>query len=639
MVSRRIAAALVLGLLLAQGWTAHLAESGVDRRHQPTGEIGLFACAGLRRGIGSLLGSVCSSLSSLSTKTLRISWSKSSGCLINVEPEDPKLSDPEERARLVRVFERGLGAPVGFVLPLRRQWWQAQPRWASGPWPVKSGKLMLLPGDSPIGLRLPLDSLPHAPKGPADPLIPRDPMAPYGRLPVPHARRQRAIQVDQGQSEAQDIREQSADQPPSALANDDYIHVHRLGQATPRVPPNQTHWSDADELLTDELLNDEGPRSAGQSDTPAEDVIRTALCVEVRNGILHIFMPPVERIEDYLDLVSAIERTAAKLSVAVVVEGYHPPHDPRIAVLKVTPDPGVIEVNTQPSESWNELVSITKTLYEEARVLRLGTEKFDVDGKHTGTGGGNHVVIGAAKPVDSPFLRRPDLLKSMLGYWINHPSLSYLFSGRFIGPTSQAPRVDEGRRDALYELEMAFAQVPARGQACPPWLVDRLFRHLLVDLTGNTHRAEFCIDKMFSPDSSSGRLGLVELRGFEMPPHAEMSLTQQLLIRALIASFWEKPYQEPIVEWGTSLHDRFMLPYFVWEDFKYVIDDLRRRGFPLSLNWYCAPLRIPLSHDRRIHPGQYANRPANRDRTLVCAGRGTGWWRHRPLRGFLRREA
>ena len=457
---------------------------------------------------------------------------------VNVDPKRSELEDPEGRRRLHKVFERGLDHVVGYALPLRRDRSTDEPLWASGPWVLRTEHLFLIPGDSPMGYRLPLDSIPWASPGEIEPVLERDPFAPREPLASREAlSRQRRIVV-----------------PPSGP-----------WPGRPR-----------------ELEESPTPYAVGQS---AAGVVRTALCVEPRDGRLYIFMPPLGLLEDYLELVAAVEDTARELHLPVLMEGYLPPRDHRMNHLSVTPDPGVIEVNLHPAQGWDELVEQTTTLYEEARQARLGTEKFMIDGRHSGTGGGNHVVIGGPTPADSPILRRPDLLRSLVAYWNNHPSLSYLFSGLFVGPTSQAPRVDEGRDDSLDEMEIAFRQIPDHG-GCPPWIVDRVFRDLLVDVTGNTHRAEFCIDKLYSPETSGGRQGLVEMRAFEMPPHSRMSLVQQLLIRSLIARFWEQPYESRLVRWGTELHDRFMLPHFVRQDFEDVIVELQESGLPLQHEWF-----------------------------------------------------
>jgi uncharacterized protein (DUF2126 family)/transglutaminase-like putative cysteine protease len=417
------------------------------------------------------------------------------------DPNEVGLSDKMERDRLAAVLEAGVGVPVGYALPVAPG---ADGSWTSSPWHFVAGRMFLVPGNSPMGLRMPLSLQPW------------------------------------------------------------------------RIP--------------------------GSVGAKTETEVRIALCVEPRAGHLHVFMPPLDRFRDYLALLGVVEATAASLGTPVILEGYPPPDDPVLDNIKVTPDPGVIEVNINPSANWPELSRKIHWLYEAARDCGLCAEKFLVDGRHVGTGGGNHVIVGGPTPADSPILRRPHLLKSLLAYWHQHPALSYVFSGLFIGPTSQSPRIDEARNDSLYELEVAFLeldrQLARTGDGpgvCPPWLVDRIFRNLLVDITGNTHRAEFCIDKLYSPEGQMGRLGLLEFRAIEMTPHPRMSLVQQLLLRALVARFWEHPFSPPrLTRWGTQLHDRFMLHHFLCVDLADVVADLQAWGLPFEERWFAPHLEFRL---------------------------------------------
>ena len=492
---------------------------------------------------------------------------------VNVDPLDPKLEDPIERDRLARVFEQGLGQPIGYVLPLRRI-------------PTRSGDAAL---DQPaLVSRLEAD------------------VSGSGRFADGLPSAARISSLDEAGRCSLFLRSRSVCEAhaPSGKAGAQDAPFRRAA-CCGRSGTGRGQRRTA------------GEGRIGSLDCASRPLRRTARGQAVR---LHAAGRVSSR--DYLDLVAAIEDTAAYLEMPVLLEGYTPPCDPRIAVLKVTPDPGVIEVNIHPAASWDELTANTTALYDLARQSRLGTEKFMLDGQHSGTGGGNHVVIGGPTPEDSPFLRRPDLLRSLIGYWHNHPSLSYLLSGLFIGPTSQHPRVDEARTDSIYELEIAFDQIPDKdAPASPPWLVDRVFRHLLTDLTGNTHRAEFCIDKLYSPDSSGSRLGLVELRAFEMPPHARMSLTQQLLVRALIAHFWETPYRRKLVWWGTALHDRFMLPHFVQLDWEDVMADLREAGYEFQTEWFAPHFEFRFPQIGSVTRQRHSTGAAARAGAVARAGR------------------
>ncbi|KKC04621.1 DUF2126 domain-containing protein [Mycobacterium nebraskense] len=491
-------------------WTdgALLADPWMDRPAPVDGDAGHRLIAGIADGLGLPLSQVRTAyedpLHRLAAKVRQPAGDP-------VDPVDDLDQDsPAGRAALLARLDESVTAPAAFVLPLHRR--DDGLGWASADWRLRRGRIVLLNGDSPAGLRLPLDSISWR--------------------------------------------------------------------------PPRTSFDADPQTVGDALSTESGTAAVEDSDTAPP----TAMVAEVRDGLLYLFMPPTEALEHFVDLIARVEAAAAEAGCPVVIEGYDPPPDPRLRSTTITPDPGVIEVNVAPSASFAEQSQQLETLYECARLARLSTESFDVDGTHGGTGGGNHITLGGVTPADSPLLRRPDLLVSLLTYWQRHPSLSYLFAGRFVGTTSQAPRVDEGRAEALYELEIAFAEIARLGggglkSTAKPWVVDRALRHLLTDITGNTHRAEFCIDKLYSPDSARGRLGLLELRGFEMPPHLRMAMVQSLLVRSLVAWFWDEPLRAPLIRHGANLHGRYLLPHFLIHDIANVAADLRAHGIAFETSW------------------------------------------------------
>ena len=441
---------------------------------------------------------------------------------VGVDPLKADLKAAEERRRLAALLDRGLGQEAGFVLPLMRE--PGDTAWKSETWAFRRERLYLVPGDSSIGLRLPLQSLVAA------------------KMPEP--------------VEAQ------------------------LILPDPRRPKPKKE--DADEK-----------RYAAGAPRP----VRTAVCIEARDGRVRVFLPPFTAADDFFALVADIDAVRRETEIDAQLEGYPPPSDPRIFKLTVTPDPGVLEVNLPPTERLRDHTAMMETVFDAALHAGLHTEKYQLDGRLAGSGGGHHLTFGGNTVHESPFLARPDLLASLITFIQHHPSLSFLFTGLFVGPTSQAPRPDEARHDSLYEMEIAFERAFAKSsEPPPPWLSDMLFRNLLVDLTGNTHRSEICIDKLFDPNSPQGRQGLVELRAFEMPPHARMATAQMVLMRALMASFAKKPYQGKLVRWGQALHDRFLLPHWMWRDFVDVLGHLESHGLGLPEDAYrpFVELRCPV---------------------------------------------
>ncbi|MEX1365955.1 MAG: transglutaminase family protein [Nannocystaceae bacterium] len=408
-------------------------------------------------------------------------------------------------------------------------------RWRTQAWSFRRGHLFLLPGDSPAGLRLPLGSLQGVP---------------ISVVPLEES------------YEPEDPRVAPDEAPAEQLA------IERSAEASPATPKT----------------------------------IHTSLCVEYREQVdgpagLFVFLPPVQTEADFLALLHLVDDVRRTMGVPVVLEGYPPPSGPQLRRITVTPDPGVLEVNIPPSDNVDDYVQLQQTIYDAALHAGLHTEKYLLDGRLAGSGGGHHLTLGGPSPLRSPLLRHPELLASLLTFVQHHPSLSYMFTGLFVGPTSQAPRIDEARHDQLYELEIAMAHAfDQAGQEAPPWLSDILFRDLLVDATGNTHRTEISIDKLFDPRTSTGRQGLIEFRAFEMPPHPRMAVAQMFLVRSLVAALAKAPYRGRLVRFGQTLHDRYLLPYWMWQDFEDVLAFLDDRGLPIDPACYrpFVDLRCPL---------------------------------------------
>jgi len=448
------------------------------------------------------------------------------------QPDPALLRDPLQRRALADRLSREAALLRGYVLPLR---WDAVRRcWASGAWPMRRGAIYLLPGDSPMGYRLPLGGL---------------------SLAV-----QRQVEPERCQFEERPL-----------LAEVHGEVSARLSRVAPAVAP------------------------PAQADAETPEGPRTAVCLEIRDGCLYCFLPPLTHLEHYLELVAAVEAAAESLDLGVVLEGYEPPEDHRLQRFVVEPDAGALRLRLPPAVDTAQLDVVLAAAFAAASDCGLAAERPVAGGRHLTPGIGAALTLAGPRPADSPFLRRPGLLRSLIAYWHRHPSLSYLFAGRGIGPSGGAPRADEGRDEALYELELALERLPD-GEPSAPWLADRVLRHLLTDPAGDMRRAEIRVDALYDPARAARRLGQVTVGSFETAPVATLATLQAVLLRALVARFARDPETGALAPWTGALHDRFMLPLVLWEDLRAVLADLEAAGYPLQTAWF-EPLlarRFPL---------------------------------------------
>jgi uncharacterized protein (DUF2126 family)/transglutaminase-like putative cysteine protease len=451
-------------------------------------------------------------------------------------PSAEELGDPERRRALAERLSLCRGEPVGYALPIR--WDHSAGHWTSGAWRFRRDALYLMPGASPMGYRLPLDSL---------------------------------VSDEEVSLESQAERCQFEARPLLAdIYGEVSARLSAVGAAQPVVE-----------------LADTGPNG--------ERMPRTALCVEVRRGRLYVFVPPVSHLEHYLELVAGIEAAAEALDVAVLLEGYEPPEDYRLRRLLLEPEAGVLRLTLPATQRWDEQLSLLEAAYQEAGRAGLRAERVMADGRRLPSGGGGQLTLGGTRPVDSPFLKRPQILRALIAYWQRHPSLSYFFAGRAIGPSGAAPRPDEGRDEALYELALALERLP-QGESPAPWLTDRVLRHLLADPAGDIKRAEIRVDQLYAPERASLRLGRILISAFETAPEERIAALQSLLVLGLLGRFARHPDSGQLRRWGAALHDRFMLPGVLWEDLRSVIDDLNAAGYPFQLDWFepLLALRFPV---------------------------------------------
>jgi hypothetical protein len=368
-------------------------------------------------------------------------------------------------------------------------------------------------------------------------------------------------------------------------------------------------------------------------------IVRTAVSVEPREGRLCVFMPPVEKVEDYLELVSAAEAAAQKLGMPVHIEGYAPPHDPRLNVIRVAPDPGVIEVNIHPAASWEECVATTEAVYEEARQCRLGADKFMIDGEHTGTGGGNHVVVGGADTARQPFLRRPDLLRASCctgsagrACPICSRACSSARRARRRASTRRATTASTSSRSRCRRCRSDQGRCAAAvaGRSPVPQSAGRRDRQHAP--LRNLHRQALFAGRA----DGAARAGRVpRLRDAAQRAHEPRAAGADTRAHCAL---WKAPKEGRLTRWGTTLHDRFMLPHLSGTISSMCSRDLSQHGLELAPNG-SRPSSSSASRSAAKSSATGESRTSPGARTLARDGRTGSDRRHGPLRRQFGRTA
>lgn len=316
-------------------------------------------------------------------------------------------------------------------------------------------------------------------------------------------------------------------------------------------------------------------------------------------------LPAFSAVDEFLACLADIGAAATAAGLpALVLQGFPPPVDARLAWTSVTPDPAVVEINQAPQPDVTGFLASTREQFEVAQALGLSPYRLQYNGSVSDSGGGGQFTLGGRSPAESPFLSIPHLLPRLVRYFNHHPALSYLFAPDYVGGASQSPRSDEGTRDAFRELEVALQQLASAPQPSAEFLWASL-APFLADPSGNRHRSELNIEKLWNPYlPTRGCLGLIEFRAFRMPCSAGRAAAIAALLRAIVAMLAKADPAPHLHDWGDALHDRFALPFFLRQDLHGVLDDLARHRLPLGHGLQSALLDDPFrSRWQAVHAG------------------------------------